>query len=427
MKLLHIAPHLGGGVGKVHAALCEASSPHIQRHYALLEEPRDIRFTERIKNTGVGITYVPDHESLAKLASEADIVQFEWWNHPRIYGCLCRAGLPAMRTVFWSHISGLYAPYIPTGLFAAADAFMLTSSCSLAAPNMAALPEATRSRINIADSGIGFTGRRRRPSGGPSRPPVAYLGTVNFSKMSPTFFDVIDSVDVRDLTVAIWGATDPFGDVVTRASTMRHTDRARFMGHGSDPESILAEPGIFLYLLQPLHFGTAENALVEAMSLGWAPLVFANPAEAAIVRHGETGFVEKDASSAARRLAWMLENPEAVARIGRRAAAEIAATRTPETLVKRFDRVYRDILSRKKKQRDFSAIFGNTAVDWFLSTRSPDGRAREPLSIARDETASKGSLTHFLACFPDDPSLLALSREPAGANWRKTAGLHAEA
>jgi glycosyltransferase involved in cell wall biosynthesis len=408
MRILHIAAHLGGGVGKAHAALCGASAPGIRRHYVLLEPPRDLRFVNAVEAAGADLTIAPPFEAIAALAARADIVQVEWWNHPRLYECLCRADLPPMRTVFWSHISGLHAPYLPTGLFAAADAFVLTSACSLDAPNVAALPQAIRSRIAVANSGFGFAPAKRRAGSGHRALPVAYLGTVDFSKMSPQLFDVIDAVDAPDLAVAVWGATDPEGPVARRAAAMRRAGRVRFMGHGADPQACLAEAGIFLYLLQPQHFGTAENALVEAMSLGWAPLVFANPAEAAIVRHGETGFIEQDAAAAARRLSWMMAHPEAVARIGEQAATEIAATRTPEALTCAFDRIYRDVAAREKRHVDFGLALGQTPADWFLSTQCLDADALTAVRISTDTAPSKGSFAHFLQCFPSDPSLHAL-------------------
>ncbi|MCC7253997.1 glycosyltransferase [Hyphomicrobium sp.] len=395
-------------MGKAHAALCAASGPEIQRHYVLLEAPRDLRFAEQMRASGASLTIAPDFAAIARLGSEADIVQVEWWNHPRIYECLCRANLPPMRTVFWSHVSGLHAPYIPTGLFAAADCFLLTSVCSLDAPNIAALSEEARGRIDVANSGVGFEGHGRASQDGASPLPIAYMGTVDFSKMSPQVFEVIDAVEETEFTVSIWGAVDPGGEVAHRAAAMRLPERVAFKGLGVDPRAILAEAGIFLYLLQPHHFGTAENALVEAMSLGWAPLVFANPAETAIVRHGETGFVEKDAAAACRRLAWMMRHPEAVARIGQQAAAEISATRTSESMARTLQRAYRNVLAREKRPTDFRAILGETPADWFLSTQCLNARDYEAVRFSTSGSASKGSFSHFLACFPGDPSLLAL-------------------
>ena len=57
-----------------------------------------------------------------------------------------------------------------------------------------------------------------------------------------------------------------------RAGAMRHPGRVHFAGHIADPASALSGADIFFYPLQADHYGTAENALVEAMSLGVVPV-----------------------------------------------------------------------------------------------------------------------------------------------------------
>ncbi|HRN87821.1 glycosyltransferase [Hyphomicrobium sp.] len=420
MKVLHIAVHLGGGVGRAHSVLAAASPPDMRRHYVLLETPRDVRFVNSVEASRAEITIAPDDVTVARLAAEADVVQVEWWNHPRLYACLSRADLPSIRSVFWCHVSGLHAPYIPTGLFSAADSVLLTSACSFAAPNVSSLPAEIRSRIAVANSAFGFERKGIARPRNVSTPAVTYLGTVDFAKMSPQFFDIVDAVERAELTVSVWGAVDPSGAVARRAAAMRFPERISFKGHSADPADALADPGIFLYPLQARHFGTAENALIEAMSLGWAPLVLDNPAEAAIVRHGETGFVERDAPAAARRLSWMMERPDVVARIGERAAADVAATRTPAQLVRAFECSYRTALARPKRQVNFASILGDTPADWFLSTLCLNNEMRDSVGFSTDAAASKGSFNHFLTCFPGDASLTALAARLAPMPSKRT-------
>ena len=113
MKVLHITPHLGGGVGKAHAALRGAMPGEVDQTYVLLEAPRDTRYADLIAEQGGRIVIADNLDQVAALAGAADIVQFEFWNHPRLFECLARCDFPAMRSVFWSHISGLFQPLIP--------------------------------------------------------------------------------------------------------------------------------------------------------------------------------------------------------------------------------------------------------------------------------------------------------------------------
>src|SRR5262249_33985219 len=152
------------------------------------------------------------------------------------------------------------------------------TSASLSIPFISDQHPAERKKISVINSGFGFADARSRISRG-RKPGVAYLGTVDFLKMHPGFFDAIDAVVDDDLRVSVWGEIDPRGDVAARARTMRHPERVNFMGHALDPAEALAQADIFFYPLQREHYGTAENALIEAMSLGSTALVLDNPPE----------------------------------------------------------------------------------------------------------------------------------------------------
>ena len=85
----------------------------------------------------------------------------------------------------------------------------------------------------------------------------------------------------------------------------------------------------FFYPLQREHYGTAENALIEAMSLGSTALVLNNPAEMAIIRDAETGFIAASVEELASLLQNLLLLPEVREKISANAVRHIAKTRTP--------------------------------------------------------------------------------------------------
>ena len=55
MNILHVTAHLGGGVGKAHAALSAAMPFPARQSYLLLEEPRDRRYVEEIDQATRGV------------------------------------------------------------------------------------------------------------------------------------------------------------------------------------------------------------------------------------------------------------------------------------------------------------------------------------------------------------------------------------
>jgi len=410
MKVLHVAPHLGGGVGKAHAAMRGVLPAEVDETFVLLEEPRDRRYVELIENGGARVIVADGLDQVAHLAGRADIVQFEFWNHPRLFECLASCEFPAIRSVFWSHISGVSKPLIPPGLMEEAMRFVFTTSASLDIASLALLSEAALSRIAVINSGFGFAGAERRVPMRDRKPAIAYLGTVDFVKMHPGFFDAIDRLSGDDVRVSVWGAIDPSGPVAARARAMRQPERVEFRGETAEPTAVLSDADIFFYPLQPDHYGTAENALIEAMSLGLVPVVLNNAAEMAIIRDGQTGFIARSIEEAATLLQMLLSSPDMRERVSRNAVHQIAETRTPDQSVRDFMIVWLGMLSKPPTHCDFRAAIGNSPADWFVATQClPGAKWNSPRWIGA-QRPTKGTLAHFESVFAGDVSLARLRR-----------------
>jgi glycosyltransferase involved in cell wall biosynthesis len=415
MRILHVTPHLGGGVGKALAAISPALPDVVEQTFVLLEPPRDRRHIEAIEATGAKIVVALHVDRVAELAREADIVQFEYWNHPRMFVCLARCDFPAMRSVFWSHISGLSRPLIQPDLMQQAQRFVFTTDASLSIPWVPALRAEAPRKFGVINSGFGFPGAARRRSNGV--PTIAYLGTVDFIKMHPGFFDAVDRLDGDDIHVSVWGEAS---DAVTmRARGMRYPERIRFRGATVDPVSALAEADIFFYPLQPDHFGTAENALVEAMSLGLVPVVLDNPAERAIIRDGENGIVAQSIRECASSLQMLLSEADRREEMARNAMRHVADNLTPAQSALEFMIVWLGLINEPAKSYDFCAAIGDTAADWFLSTQTLPGAAWVPPTWQAGERAAKGTLAHFESVFVGDATLARLRQSGAAAGWER--------
>jgi glycosyltransferase involved in cell wall biosynthesis len=408
MKILHIAPHLGGGVGKAHAALRSALPAEIEQTFVLLEAPRDRRYADALMSAGARVVVADSLDYVMRLAHKADIVQVEFWNHPRLFECLARCPFPPMRSVFWSHVSGLGKPFIPPGLIEQAMRFMFTTEASRANPSLAFVSEEARARTAVVNSGFGFGAAERPPRTRRARPVIAYLGTVDFAKMHPGFFDAVDRLAGADIRVPVWGAVEPSGEVMARARAMRHPERIVFRGQTAEPARALADADIFFYPLQRDHYGTAENALIEAMSLGLVPVVLDNAAECAIVRDGKTGFVARSIEEAATLLDMLLVSPPLRERVAHAAAAHVAATRTPRLAAHDFMIVWLGLIAKAPQAGDFAHAIGANPAEWYRATRHLPGTSWEP---SRNDTArqrAKGTLAHFESVFAGDVSLARL-------------------
>jgi glycosyltransferase involved in cell wall biosynthesis len=409
MRILHLTPHLGGGVGKAHAAIGAVLPEIVQRTFVLLEPPRERRYIEMIEAAGARVLVADGLAHVAALARESDIVQFEFWNHPRMFECLARANFPAMRSVFWSHISGLARPLIQPALMAGAARFVFTTEASLASASVASLRRKNHKKISVINSGFGFPDGKPRIARG-RVPGVAYLGTVDFAKMHPGFFDAIDALGDDNVRVSVWGEVDRQGAVVARANAMRHDGRVEFMGRTSDSAAALANADIFFYPLQRDHYGTGENALVEAMSLGLAPLVLDNPAEKAIVRDGETGFVASSIEEIGSLLEMLLLLPDIREKISRSAIRAIAETRTPAISAQDFMILWLGLLAEPTRICDFANAIGSTPAEWFLSTQRLLGAAWVQDQADESPLPAKGTLAHFESAFAGDESFTRLRK-----------------
>jgi len=286
---------------------------------------------------------------------------------------------------------------------------VFSTEASRAMACLATLAEDARSKLAVINSGFGFTDAAPRPAPRDRKPVIAYLGTVDFVKMHPGFFDAIDGLEDGDIRVSVWGGVDPAGAVAARARAMRHPERVHFCGQTPEPAIALSGADIFFYPLRRDHYGTAENALVEAMSLGLAPVVMNNPAEMAIVRHNETGLIASSIEECTASMQMLMSSPGLLEKISRNAARHVAETRTAARSAREFADLWQGLLGEPKTICDFRRVVGECPADWFLKTQCLPGETWDASGAETPETASKGALAHFESVFPGDASLSRLT------------------
>jgi len=416
IELLHITAHLGGGVGKVLSRLVGESARRqdgIRHVVACLEKPEKAQFADHVRAQGGELVVCPTSLELAECIRRADLVQLEWWHHPIVAGWLCAGELPPMRLVVWSHVSGLHPPEIPPAFVALPHRFLFTSPCSWEHPGLAALDPAARRRVDAVFSSGGFDDLPPSPErrAGPLR--VGYLGTLNFAKLHPDLLDYLATVRLPDFRLALVGDPTTAAELLSAAEARGLSGRIETRGYRPDVAAQLAGFDVLAYLLNPLHYGTTENALLEAMAMGVVPVVLGNPAERNLVRHGETGLVVDGPEAFADAIDWLAAQPDERRRLSGNAAREVrerfAVGRTAGRLLEH----YQAVLDEDRRTFDFRPVFGETPADWFRACqggeawRFPDDgldieMPRGPHFLYE---RTKSSVFHFREVFPDDPRL----------------------
>jgi glycosyltransferase involved in cell wall biosynthesis len=418
IKIVHITAHMGGGVGKVLSRTVEQSVRAQDGccHTVVCLEPLEkTYFADHLRIHGGTLRICPGKQELQLLLDQADIVQVEWWHHPAVAGWMCADELPPMRLVVWSHVSGLHPPEIPPAFVAAPHRFLFTSPCSFEHPRLAALQPVVRQRVGVVFSSGGFDDLHApavRPHGGSLR--VGYIGTLNFAKLHPRLLDFLEAVRLPGFRLTLVGDPTTGTKLLADAASAGLENRLELRGYRADVAKELAGFDVLAYLLNPLHYGTTENALLEAMAMGVVPVVLDNPAERHLVTHLETGVVVDGPTTFADALDWLAAHPDERARLSANAARtariRFAVERTAEGLMTH----YQAVVAEEKRSFDFRPVFGCEPADWFRACQgdeawrfsdstAPERHVGPGPSFLYEQT--KSSIFHYRAIYPSDARL----------------------
>ena len=417
MDILHLTAHVGGGVGKALSGLvaqASISNSSVRHRFICLEKPEKKQFIDYIRRYMGEVIVRPDINKLERLIRTADILQLEWWNHPATIECLCSLPPIPVRLLSWSHTSGLYNPIIPERLILASHKFLFTSHCSFEADGIRNLACEQKHRLGVVSSSGGFSGLPEvwgKNSDGIS---VGYLGSLNFAKLHPHYVDYLAAVDIPEFKVRMIGDLINKDILVMQSKSLGKAGIFDFRGYSADIASELSEINVLAYLLNPEHYGTTENALLEAMAMGIVPVVLDNPCERQIIDDYNTGLIVHSPGEFAEAMLWLHQNPEGRQRLGKQAAESVRDRFSVEKMEASLSLHYREVMSMEKKEILFSDIFGCDPAEWFLSCQgdktifTDDGK----IFLNNEDTLkyglledTKGTVFHFSRYFPDNLKL----------------------
>jgi len=255
MRILHITPHMGGGVGTVIMGWMEADTDYRSYHAILcLDSINDkaqnalSRFNTPYIELGATSSYIPMY------VDKADIILVHAWDHPWLEELL-RKGLPDCRLVFWCHKN--YP--VPTKGVNYPDLFIDTSPIQGHGRHIWSTGNISRFLAIKPKAHEGFN--------------IGYVGTVDYKKMHPDFFDMC-----LKITASIPGVRF----TVVGENHLPHGPwdlMITYTGKVDDVAPYLAEMDVFGYPLRPDRYGTSEQVVGEAMAAGVVPVLMPNPAE----------------------------------------------------------------------------------------------------------------------------------------------------
>lgn len=274
IRVLHLAPHYGGGVGTVVRALIAESQRlgGYTHRLACLEAASEATRTWAGR-LGVGLAdrLHWDDEVLKQVLSDTDLVHLHWWHHPLLNAMMHRWDLPPFRCVLWTHVNGHHPPQnFPLGLVDYPDLLVLATPWSLKAPTLTeAVAQGRDIRVVRSSAGIPKMPPRVERGDGPVR--VGYVGTVDPIKMHPDFIRLCLEADVPGRIVVAGGPCHE--ELRAAAKAVEAEDRFEILGPIEDVPALMSCLDVLAYPLNPQHYGTGEQVLQEAVAAGVVPVV----------------------------------------------------------------------------------------------------------------------------------------------------------
>ena len=418
MQILHIMNRLSGA-GPTRGAIALAKlqgqlgMPHRHRLAWLAGDPYPMAkiLAARAKMSLVSPT---SPEALAGEIAAADIVHLHFWNSPDLYRFLSTPW-PACRLLVRFTIAGVKPPQIIVSSVVAYADQCSVSPFSIAIPALReAAAEGRAHPVRSPRDDERLDDCQPQPHPGFN---VGYVGTVNFSKMHPSFVAMSAAIRVPGLRVVVCGACDT--EVHKQVAGLGAEGRFDFRGYVEDLRPVLESLDVFAYPLCEDTFATDEKSLQEAMSAGVPPVVFPHGGVAMLVQHGQTGLVVESEQAYQEAIEWLYAHPEERIRMGERARAYAREHFSSLQAARQTDAIYESLMGSPKRERSwagpypepspsrhFLATLDGSVPQLELSLAGPNAEAEAFIAASSTLlTGGEGGIFQYRNAYPNDPYL----------------------
>jgi glycosyltransferase involved in cell wall biosynthesis len=306
MNILHITPHLGGGVGSVLLNWLSA----VKNHSVVCLDYANDKAKARCQELGVRLLDRMDGKgyTVACEVEKADVVVVHYWDHPMlpnfmrsIFSLKDYRGRP--KFVLWCHKN--YP--VDAREIEAADLFVATSPIVFDQPSLREYSRYTDMRYIWSSSGPESFAVLPVAKHGTLN--IGYVGTVDFKKVSERFLLLLHEIGLAIPEAGFIIAGEDNVSSCIRYPWVSDPARFSFVGKVDDVASVLERLDIFIYPLRPDHYGTCEQAIGEAMAAGLPVVCFDNPCERSIIRHGVDGYLCLNEKTFVQRVEYLAARP----------------------------------------------------------------------------------------------------------------------
>lgn len=266
-NILHVSAHYGGGVNSVMRSWKKNDTENNHALSYLNDIPENKTPYTKLFNI--------------EMIQEYDIVLCHVWNHPVLFNFLVNTKIPKCKMFGWSHMSGLYPPYVLfnklVGFF---DEFVYTSPVS---NKTGIYKKSIWSCTDITEFANVKKNEHKTFN-------VGYVGTIDYCKLHSDFVKMCKEIDNENTRFIIIGGGCDLDNMIRETKELGLYDHFQFTGKVRDVKSYLSLFDVFMYPLYEKHFGTCEQVIGEAMASGIPCVVLNNGAESHII-DGSNGFI----------------------------------------------------------------------------------------------------------------------------------------
>lgn len=432
MRILHLTPHIGGGVGTVILNWILADKKNNCHGIASLGYMEDNKLEICFKNNIKLESNIYDRQDLLLEGIRlADIVIVHYWNHPLLIDFLINTKLPECRLVFWFHNSGFNAPYVlPEKMIEYSDRFVFTTPITYQVETIKNLPVEQKEKLSVIWSTGGTEKYKNVIKTNHTNFNILHVGTLDYSKLHPDFVEICFEISKRLPTARfiVCGTGSSEKLIKEQVRLLGLSDKFIFTGWIENLALYLAISDVFLYPLNKDHYGTCEQVIADAMTVGLPVIVYDNPCECSIIQDCLSGLIVSNIEECCDAVEGIYNNEKLSSYMSIEAKNQAEKIYSMKKMIDSWGDIFDDMLNQPKQERNYVKFpyfgdFGDFGTEVFIESLGEDigGIFSKYVYYYRDNNSldrnaikslfksskqwlseSKGSVLQYLKYFPDD-------------------------